>query len=326
MTDQVFDPREFRQALGAFLTGVTVVTTFDEAGAPRGFTANSFTSVSLDPPLVLVCVAKRAGSFPVFAESDGFAVNILSESQLDVARVFATPVDDRFSKVGWENGPAGHPVFAGTAAWLDCHRHNYVDAGDHLIMIGRVAGFSHATHLPLGYSRGNFVSAELERTAAARSKLATEIIAILESKESVMLVGRDDGPLGLPTAPHIGNSDDPASLTGLLEAAGLDADLGFVFSVVDNTAAGKLRIIYRGTVEFRDISDPRYRLFDLRNIPWERLDSQPTRIALRRYVQERLQYRFGVYVGGPETGQIAEITSAPKISTNDQINSSDYDV
>jgi len=323
---QILDPREFRQALGAFLTGVTVVTTFDEAGAPRGFTANSFTSVSLDPPLVLVCIGKRAGSFAAFTQSDGFAVNILSERQRDIARIFATPVDDRFSNVVWEVGPAGHPVFTGTAAWLDCCRHDYVDAGDHLIMIGRVAGFSHSTHPPLGYSRGNFVSSGLER-AAAQSKLATEIIAILESRESVVLVGEKEGPLGLPTAAHMGHENDPESLVGKLKVSGLDAELGFVFSVVDDTAtADRLRIIYRGTAQFRATSDPRYQIYGLRDIPWERLDSQPTRIALRRYVQERLQFRFGVYVGGPETGQIAEITSSPKLSTNDHINSKEYDV
>ena len=235
MTGAPFDLRDYRHALGAFLTGVTVVTTLDRQGGPRGFTANSFTSVSLDPPLVLVCIDKRGRSFEVFAEGDGYAVNILSESQQAVSSAFATPTGDRFARVAWHAGPAGHPVFEGAAAWLDCRRHDLVDAGDHVIMIGRVVGYHHTVRPPLGYSRGTYVSASLEREAIARTGYATEIVAILEHDEAILLVGDDDdAPLGLPHAEHIGDTGDTGSLLGLLDAAGFDAELGFVFSVVDN--------------------------------------------------------------------------------------------
>ena len=320
MKDSAFDLRDYRQALGTFLTGVTVVTAFDDQNNPRGFTANSFTSVSLDPPLILVCMAKRAGSFPVFANADGYAINILAEDQIEIAALFAMPSDDRFSKVNWRPGPAGHPVFDDAAAWLDCRRHDVVDAGDHAIMIGHVVGYSHSVLAPLGYSRGSYVSASLEREAVTQRGRSTEILAILERDEAILLVAGDDASLSLPCASHIGGNDQPGSLLGLLDAAGVDAELGFVFSVVDNTEADSLRIIYRGTAEIRANRTPTFDFYDLKTVPWQRLDNEATRTVIKRYVQERVQHRFGIYVGGAETGQIAELTSALKPMSNDDIN------
>lgn len=325
MSETAFDPRDYRQALGAFLTGVTVVTAFDEQGEPRGFTANSFTSVSLDPPLVLVCIAKQAGSFPMFAAADGYAINILSESQQGVSRVFAAPTEDRFSHVEWRTGPAGHPVFEQAAAWLDCRRHDLVDAGDHVIMIGRVVGYHHTVQPPLGYSRGTYVSASLERKAAAQSGRSMEIVAILERDEAVLLLGDDEAPLTLPHADRIGGTDDPNSLLGRLYAAGIDAELGFVFAVVDNAETETMRIIYRGTAEPRGTRDESFRFYGFKEIPWHRLDEPANRTALTRYVKERVEYRFGIYVGGAETGQVAELSSALKPSSNDDIDTEEGD-
>ncbi len=159
MNESAFDPRDFRQALGAYLTGVTVVTAMDKDGNPRGFTANSFTSVSLDPPLVLVCLDRDAGNLDVFSGSDGYAVNILARDQEDVSNVFAARTADRFSHVQWRRGAAGHPVFEGTAAWFDCRKHEDIEAGDHVILIGRVTAYGHGSLPPLGFSRGGYVSA-----------------------------------------------------------------------------------------------------------------------------------------------------------------------
>ena len=95
------DLKELRNAFGAFLTGVTVVTTREKGGIPRGFTANSFTSVSLDPPMLLICVDKTAESFDVFVESPGFAVNILAEEQLETSGLFSSKRPDKFDITGW---------------------------------------------------------------------------------------------------------------------------------------------------------------------------------------------------------------------------------
>ena len=100
------DPRDYRRALGSFATGVTIVAAYDADGAPWGLTANSFTSVSLEPPLISVCVAKTGRVFPTLSQSDHFAVNILSAEQKDLALHFASEVENRFTGVEWTAGTA----------------------------------------------------------------------------------------------------------------------------------------------------------------------------------------------------------------------------
>jgi len=101
------DPKAFRQALGNYPTGVTVVTTVDADGTPRGLTANSFTSVSLDPALILVCLGKTTASHPVFMQAERFAVNILAEDQREVSALFASKSPDKFAQAAWHTGASG---------------------------------------------------------------------------------------------------------------------------------------------------------------------------------------------------------------------------
>ena len=151
------DPRALRNAFGSFLTGVTVVTANDVEGRPIGFTANSFTSVSLDPALLLVCLAKRSSNFATLTSAKGFAVNILAEDQEAVSNTFARPSEDRFATVGWRNGPYGSPVLDGAATWFDCAMHEVIDAGDHAILVGAIKFFEDAGTNGLGYARGAYV-------------------------------------------------------------------------------------------------------------------------------------------------------------------------
>ena len=305
MTRQKFDPRELRQALGAFVTGVTVVTTMDGDGVPRGFTANSFTSVSLDPPLVLVCMKKKAASYRAFAAADGYAVNILAEDQRDVSKTFAGPTIDRFASVAWEPGPAGHPVFADTAAWFDCVRHQDVDAGDHVIMIARVVGFGNSPHPPLGYARGTYISAGLEREAIAAGRRPSLVSAILERVGEILLVeDSETGLLDLPSAARVGNPDEPGTLLANLSGAGVSAEVGFIFSIFEDEGGGTLAIVYRGSAQPGQPTDEHHRFYAFDAIPWHRIAEATTRTMLRRYVDERLQARFGVYVGGTVNGEI----------------------
>jgi flavin reductase (DIM6/NTAB) family NADH-FMN oxidoreductase RutF len=150
------DPGALRAAFGAFMTGVTVVTTLAEDGVPVGFTANSFTSVSLDPPLILICIAKTSQNIETFQNAPGYAVNILAEGQEDLSRRFSGPVADRFAGVEWQEGPAGAPVIAGACSWFDCDMHDQIEAGDHIILIGEVKGFDHSARPALGYVAGGY--------------------------------------------------------------------------------------------------------------------------------------------------------------------------
>ena len=163
--DRDLDTAALRQALGCFVTGVTVVTTRDAGGAPRGFTANSFTSVSLRPPLVLVCVGNEALEAEVYRDCPEFAINVLGDAQQAVSDRFATDRGDRFAGLRWREGSRGSPILEGSLASLECASWRRIDAGDHMILIGRVLAFEHATehatehptHGPLAYFRGRYV-------------------------------------------------------------------------------------------------------------------------------------------------------------------------
>ena len=149
-----FDPRELRRALGQYATGVTVVTCLGPDGEPAGMTANSFTSVSLDPPLVLWCPAKKASSTPAFTAATHFAVNVLAADQHYLSRRFATPAEDKFIDVPTRPGASGAPVLEGTVASFECRTVAVHDAGDHLIMLGEVEGFDAPGGPPLVFHSG----------------------------------------------------------------------------------------------------------------------------------------------------------------------------
>lgn len=142
---------EFRQALAHFASGVTVVTTVDSAGSLHGLTVSAFCSVSLSPPLVLVCVEKATASHYAFLESGAFAVNMLSEDQSDVSEHFATPVADKFSSIGHRRGIEGVPVLLNALASLECRIVNDFDGGDHTIFVGRVESSELRGGAPLIY-------------------------------------------------------------------------------------------------------------------------------------------------------------------------------
>lgn len=151
------DARTFRDALGCFATGVTIVTTMTGDGHPVGLTANSFTSVSLDPPLLLVCIANNAGSASVLETAERFAVNVLQIGQQPTSNRFAGKGEDRFAATPWEVGEFGTPVLTGSLASFECARHAIHEGGDHFVLIGRVlkARFEPRRD-PLLYFRGKY--------------------------------------------------------------------------------------------------------------------------------------------------------------------------
>ena len=154
--ETTFDPRAFRRALGNFATGVTVVTAATASGRKVGVTANSFNSVSLDPPLVLWSIDKRSNSHEVFEQASHFAVNVLAADQIDLSNNFARPKDDRFAEIEFEQGEGGAPVFADCSARFHCEKYEQVDGGDHWIMIGKVVAFDDFGRSPLLYHQGAY--------------------------------------------------------------------------------------------------------------------------------------------------------------------------
>jgi 3-hydroxy-9,10-secoandrosta-1,3,5(10)-triene-9,17-dione monooxygenase reductase component len=149
------DAAAMRTAMGHFLTGVTVITATAD-GEPVGLAANSFTSVSLDPPLVLFCAARSSGTWPKIDAAGRFCVNVLPEDGEQTCRIFASP-GDRFSQVGWHVGVTGSPVLDEALAYADCEIEHRYDGGDHVIVVGRVVDLGHRTHgTPLAFYRGGY--------------------------------------------------------------------------------------------------------------------------------------------------------------------------
>ncbi len=192
-----FDPRELRGAFGTFMTGVTVVTAVAPDGTPVGFTANSYTSVSIDPPLLLVCPATSLSSFHVFNRCGVFAVNILAEDQQDVSNIFATSKGDRFSQVAWQADEWACPIIDGAAASFSCNAQNRMTAGDHIILVGRINEFRTSGAAGLGYGKNGYFSLGLERKAAAPPKVDRRAFAgaIIEHDGKLLVAETSDGSL-----------------------------------------------------------------------------------------------------------------------------------
>lgn len=310
-TAPAFDPGEFRRALGSFLTGVTIVTTIGAEGEPRGFTANSFTSVSLDPPLVLVCIAKKALGHSAFSTSRGFAINILSESQKTESGIFASKAADKFASVAWQCGQTGNPLIDGSVAVFDCGMEQLVDAGDHSILIGRVREFTHNGAQPLGYCRGTYVTPGLSQEALAAAPHGTEVGAILENEGRVLFFETPDGFHELPAGRGLGSPRDARSLKGCLAAKAVDAQLGFLFAVWDDAAdPSRSHVYYRGTVTAPSFGDRQARLIDIDHIADLKVADPAVRSMLTRYVRERTEDAFGVYVGNEVEGEVRPLGRA----------------
>ncbi|MGQ9919509.1 MAG: flavin reductase family protein [Bryobacteraceae bacterium] len=147
---------EFRRACGAFATGVAVATVTGRDGKPHGLTVNSFTSVSLHPPLVLICVDHKAASHGPFSTAENFAVNILEEYQRELSERFASSHPRRFEGVAWKAGETGAPVLEEALAVLECETWRKMDAGDHTIFLGRVRSVRMRQGRALVFYGGNY--------------------------------------------------------------------------------------------------------------------------------------------------------------------------
>ncbi|MEM1078071.1 MAG: flavin reductase family protein [Pseudomonadota bacterium] len=295
-----FDPNELRKAFGTFLTGVTVVTAQDTQGAPLGFTANSFTSVSLDPPLVLVCLANRSANFDAFTRAGGFAVNILGEHQMALSNTFARPAEDRFADVDWAPGPHGAPILDGVSAWFDCARFKTVEAGDHVILIGEIRAFDHVPTPGLGYARGAYVTpaAEAEALTPRRDMVVS---ALIEQDGKILLQDAGDGSLSLPASDDVSEGVH-AALDRLIGETGLQAEPGFIYAVYQDARMGRHHVSFLCPA---GAGVPRRGVFTVLN-PSTLMDvaDPATCTMLERFAEESRLGDFGVYYGNEVTGEV----------------------
>lgn len=163
---EAIDPARLRTVLGHFPSGVTVVTGHD-ATRPHGFTCQSFSSLSLDPPLVVVLVSRGSKSWPPIAATGGFCVNVLSRHQRFLSAQFARSGTDKFAGVAWRPAASGRPVLSKATAWVDCAVEDIHSGGDHLIVVGRVLELrAESTRSPLLFFRGAYADVDPKEDGA----------------------------------------------------------------------------------------------------------------------------------------------------------------
>ena len=158
--DSGVDASLYRRACSLFATGITVVTTVDAHGHPHGMTVNSFSSVSLDPPLILVCIDLKNAILGHFLTSAWFAVNILGEHQEDVSRRFSTAAQNRFNGMDWRRSDSGVPLLAGVLAEMECAVAKTFEVGDHAVLIGEVRRAAYREGKPLVYFNSSYRNIE----------------------------------------------------------------------------------------------------------------------------------------------------------------------
>ena len=312
MTERQIDTFDLRRAFGSFATGVTIVTTLDDQQIPCGFTANSFSSVSLDPPLLLVSIAKSAFGLTIFSESKGFAINILAEHQRNLSNLFASQGADKFAKVDWQQRVTGSPLLDNSVAWFDCENYQQVDAGDHVILIGKVLDYQYNSDSPLGFCRGAYVSFGLspKMLELVSSTGGVQIGALIENDGKILLQTDDAGELiCIPVADQIGNKSIPDSLLGRLAAAGIDVQLPFLFAAYscDDMRA----IYYRGELlsNINVAQTPELQFYAYDDIPWEKVQDLANLSMIRRFFREREIDNFGVYIGDYDAGDVYPLPS-----------------
>ena len=214
--------RLFRDVLGHFPTGVAVVTTLNSDGQPIGMAVGSFTSVSLDPPLVAFLPDRRSSTFPVIRDAGRFCVNVLAGGQEDICRTFATRGADRFGAVGWRPAPhTGSPVLDGVVAWIDCEVGDVHEGGDHYIVIGKVLALEVETPtIPLLFFQGGYGTfAPRSLVMASRGRPSEAVRAAEASREDLerlakavglecrVLARHEDGLAIVATAGHDSGAD-----------------------------------------------------------------------------------------------------------------------
>ena len=297
------DPRALRSAFGSFMTGVTVVTTRDAAGECFGFTANSFTSVSMDPPLLLVCPGRFLSSFVKFESCTHFAVSVLAEGQETVSNIFASFKGDRFAQVPTTPDCHGIPVMEGAAATFSCKTHQIIDAGDHIVLMGQVAVFEQSDKRGLGYAGGKYFSLGLEQKAArapARG-LANIASAIVESEGKILLIPVEGG-FALPQVEVERRGLLRDALIQRLEEMGLNARLGQAYSIYDRSDSTVHHTCFRASMI--DGQSTHGQFVPIDQLGALRFPVPGQGATLTRYAGEYLTGQFGLYVGDVDGGDL----------------------
>lgn len=295
--------RELRDAFGSFMTGVTVVTTCKDDGTPLGFTANSFASVSLDPALLLVSIAKTSSNYDNFADASHFAINILAEEQKDVSNTFARPSDDRFASLAWSTSEQQNPLIDGVSAWFDCTTYQVVDAGDHAVLIGKVENFASAGFAGLGYYRGAYFTPAKSSTDVI-SSMKVMMMALIGHENQILLEQNADQKW---TLPHLMVDKDGAekALEKIFAVYQPEASPSFIYSVYDDVTTQQQYIAFLCNTPIPNAQKGQF--VDLNDLEQLTFVDSALQSMLMRYRKENHLKTYGVYYGNQNTGTVRQI-------------------
>lgn len=313
------DALSLRRAFGAFATGVTVVATRLANGETRAFTANSFSSVSMDPPLVLVCLGKFSASLELFSQADSFSVSILEEGQREMSNGFAS----RDPKVKIATSAklaqdADAPYVAGSLASFICRRHEVVDAGDHVILIGRVESYRTHEGQPLGFFRGGYVGLGPDLQALEKLSAKVRIGGVLGQGGKVLLCRRP-GETGweIPTATLRHGERHGHALARIFEAlGGIEVAMSVPYSLFQEAGETELSLIFSvespTDLKAGKLEDgTEIALFGMEDAPWTFLKGEMKPSLLQRYLCEMRSGFYGVYFDTFEGGSVVALDGRP---------------
>jgi len=313
------DTTALRAAFGSFLTGVTIVTTRSTAGEPVGFTANSFTSVSLAPPLLLVSLSNDLNCMAAFEGSDHFAVNILAADQQNLSNTFASYDGDRFEGINHSPSQHGSPLLEGVCAWFDCKVHQRIVAGDHTLYIGEILDFDVNEATGLGYSRKGYFSLHHEQLASDLRQLSGELTTGYFIEQDHQLVLQRTGTnFELPFA-----ADRQAlkQLHESLERNGIKREAGTLYSIFQFNSTDNQAVYYRtrGTLgrlqdhASKDATDAEFVTCAIDQLPIERFESAAVRSMLKRFQHEHAMGVYGIYHGTEVEGEVMLLESTDSL-------------
>ena len=294
----MFDLQELRQAFGRFPTGVTIVTTCAEDGSHYGFTANSFTSVSLDPPLILICPGKHLSSFDHFSKADFFAVNILAEGQEEISTHFATFKGDRFQDIQWHEDKNACPLIEGAAVQLSCKLHALHDGGDHIILIGEVVDFAQQDVRGLGFLLGRYFNLGLERKAHSFGGKINYAGLLLEYEGQLYLPDIK----AIPKYQYDIDQDPRLHITQQLAKQGYDIKIGAVYSLYHSDNRDYHYLFYLAYLNTPPSSFQDFvKIEDITQCP---ISNHAEKTMLARFAREYQHRNFGLYIGEESQGEI----------------------
>jgi flavin reductase (DIM6/NTAB) family NADH-FMN oxidoreductase RutF len=311
------DTNSLRRAFGAFASGVTVVATRTKGGEARAFTANSFSSVSLDPPLALICLGKNSASLAVFEGCETFSISILEASQRAVSSAFASrdpAVKIEASKNLVEDDA---PYLANSLATFMCSRHSVVDAGDHVILIGRIVKYRANEGQPLGFFRGGYVSIGPDQPGMERLQASVHVGGVLGYDGKVLLCRRPKSEgWEIPMShPRRGQRPD-AALHETFDALGIQVTMSVPFSFFQERGEQDMTMFFsvqsHGDISPGTLADgTEIALFGVEDEPWTLVKGEMTQGMVRRYLREMAAGLYSVYFDTPQGGSLVQLNGGP---------------